>query len=607
MTKELAVKELDFDNLKEQFVEFLKTQTTFKDYNFAGTNMSVLIDLLAYNTYQNAFQRNMAVNEMFLDSARLPASVASHAKFLNYVPNSRIASRATLQVELTSETNAPFLTLPAYTSFNASAGGQSYKYYTLQNYIFKRANGEYVADIDVYEGKIMEESLYIRGENPVMELSRNDIDMSTIKLHIIDKNGNSREWTYAPNLFNVVLDSEVFYLQTSNLETYQLYFGENNFGKSPEIGSTARVTYLYTSGAEANGTSRFTAPSATGDLTGIRVLAVKETAKFGSERESINSIKSNAPLMSQAQRRAIVESDYQSLLKERFPQIQSISAIGGEKLNPPEYGKVAIVVDVQGMDGVPEFLINEIKLFLKERSPITVDPVVKPASFAYVSVLSNVKYNAAASISNISDITNDVMNSIISYSDENLDGFNKVVRLSQLQKYIDNSENSILSNTTRIMPIIEIYPKLNIEGTFRVSFNTRLVPNAEQTLRSITSLISNHGTIPALKSTRDEQQPAIISSTFTYNDNNCYFTDDGYGMINIIRESDQNNIVIAKNVGTVDYDTGEVIIRNFAIQDVYDSRIKIYASTRDTNIKAPTGSIIKIRKEDVVIEVIPDA
>lgn len=602
---DLPVKEMDFDTLKEQFVEFLKTQTQFKDFNYDGTNINVLLSILAYNTHQNAFQTNMAINEMFLDSANLPTSVASHAKFLNYIPKSAIGATAILDVELSSTRNDPFLILPAYTKFTsvASVTGKSYTFYTRESIIFDRKDGAYRKDINVYEGGIMEETFYVRDGSPFFELSRDDIDISSVKMIVEDKNANFSEWVHAPELFDIGKDSKVFFLQTSNMRTYEIYFGENNFGTKPTIGSKVRVTYFYTSGPDANGISKFQAQSmTTDDISSIIVRGTSMSSRYGSERETAASVKANAPLANQVQRRAIVESDYVTVIRERFPQIQSVTAIGGEKLSPPEYGKVAIVVDMAGMDGVPQNTASAITEFLRARTPMTVDPIVKAADFTYVAVSSKVKYDISMTESSVTEMKLKVLNSIIGYSEASLDGFNKTARLSVLQSAIDKSDASVLSNDTKIRLLAEVYPEIDVAGTFRVNFGSRLIPQVEQTVRSISGIVTGHPTIPTLHGTRNEQIPAIMTTQFFYNGSMCYITDDGFGSLNIVREAGDTNVIITKGVGTVNYDTGLVIIRNLTVTRIDDTKIKVYGNLASTDMKAPLGTIIKIRKEDVNIE-----
>lgn len=601
---DLPVKEMDFDTLKNQFVEFMKTQTAFKDFNYAGTNMQVLLDVLAYNTYQNAFQDNMVINEMFLDSANLGSSVASHAKFLNYVPRSAIGSTAILDVELFSTRNDPFIVLPAYTKFTSvqSPKGKTYSFYTRENIIFDRKDGIYRKQINIYEGGIMEETFYVRKEAPMFEMSREDIDISSVKVIVEDKNENLSEWSYAPAIFNVNKDSKVFYLQTSNMKTYELYFGENNFGASPSLGSKVRVTYFYTHGSEANGITRFQPPSgATDDISSVSVRGTVLSSSYGADRETITSVKANAPLANQVQRRAIVESDYVTVLRERFPQIQNVTAVGGEKLTPPEYGKVAIIVDMAGMDGVPETTSNAIQEFLKSRTPLTVDPVVMSADFTYVSVSTKVKYSVAQSESTVTQMKQKVLESIIKYSDERLDGFDRTARLSVLQRYIDESDSSVLSNDTSIKLMCEIYPELGVPGSFIIRFGSRLVPQAEQAIRSISNIVSGHPSI-ALSSKREEQSPAVVTSQFTYDGNMCYITDDGFGQLNIVRDSGETNVIVTKGVGSVNYDTGLVSINNITVEEISDTKIKVYACLASSDLKSPLGTIIKIRREDVNIE-----
>ena len=335
-TPQTPITELDFAQVKENLKTFLKNQERFKDYNFEGSNMNVMLDVLAYNTFQNNFYTNMALNEMFLDSAQLRDTVVSHAKTLNYVPHSRTSARAVINLAL-SVTDAPsFVTIPSKTRFIAQCGSKSFNFYNLEAITIIPQNNVYRASgINIYEGAWATDYFRVTGDSRQRYvLSNANVNTDTIRVYVKDNAVDAafNEFTLRNTVHGINSLDHVFYIQGAEDEKYEIVFGKNTFGSEPVADNMIMVEYLVTSGEEANGINSF-APA--GNIQGYpATLALVSVSEGGAEKESIESIKYYAPKSIQVQDRAVTASDYEILLKSRFPEIQAISVYGGEELDP---------------------------------------------------------------------------------------------------------------------------------------------------------------------------------------------------------------------------------------------------------------------------------
>lgn len=603
MARQLSFKESDFDLRREELVAYLKEQPQFKDFNYDGSNISTLVDLLAYNSMMQSFQKNIELNERFSDSARLPRSVASHAKTFNYTPKSMTSSYAVLEVELITNQTSPFLVTPSRLEFvsNSIRGTETFSFWSDSNLTFIRENGQYRKIITVREGIYKTEVFYVREPEEIYTMTRDDVDISSFEVVVEDPNGNLTSFTRSNNLIDVTNESPVYFIQTSDLERYEIYFGSGNFGVQPIRGSKIYATYRRTIGPKANGVNAFISPrEGLPEGTSMRIRSVIAGASGGTERESLESVKRNAPAAMRTRGRAVTEDDYIQLLKDEFPYIQSVSAIGGENLDPPEYGKVVLIIDIAGMDGVSEVISQEIKRFIDKKSPLTAKPIVRPAHFMYLEVDTVVKYNNLNTTKTVSAVQASVLESILGYSSVHLGDFNTTFRLSKLSKIIDESDSSIVSSITKTRPVIDLNFVVGL-NTFRVDFGGRIIPTADYAIRSTALPGSGGHSMPVPMASRDEVKPAVISSTFLIRNTSCYIVDDGYGKLNVVRDSGGRNIIVVPSVGSVDYNTGVVNLNKLQMDT--GGQLKIYANMADVDVSAPLGYILRVRPEDVWVEV----
>lgn len=587
-TQRFPVTELDFDQIKAGLVEYLKGQEQFKDYNFEGSNMSVLLDVLSYNTFQNNFYNNMAISEMFLDSAQLRNSVVSHAKELNYLPRSRSSARAVVDITLNTFGNPPFVVIPAKTKFTAVCGNETYVFYTPESVTVFPTNGQYIyRALDIYEGEYVTEVF-----DPALVpskrylISNSAVDISSVKVKITE-NDFTEEYIYSQDLYNLDPTSKVFFVQPYLDDKYEIFFGRDMFGVEPKQGSQISIEYRLASGEKANGITSF---EINGNINGFQAnVALRIPSRGGAEREDLNSIKYFAPKSIQVQERAVVNKDYEILLKRQFPEIRTAAVYGGETLSPPQYGRVVVSVALQDFSNISTTTKERYRKFLKERTALTIEPIIVSSEFAYFDVKTTVTYNRVNTSKSVSDIQSTVRDAILKFSNENLGDFKKTLRLSKLEATIDNSDPNILSNETNVSLVIEIQPVPTVAENFTIDYGNRLFVQRNPTI---------------LSSSIQPSDNAIVSSAFTYRGKNSYLRDDGQGIINIITNAGQDITYVRRNVGTVDYARGLVEINSLDVDGYVGNAIKIYANTFSNDILTPRERTSFIREQDVSVSVI---
>lgn len=590
----LNISELDFEEIKTQFKTYLRNQTQFKDYNFEGSNMSVFLDVLSYNTFQNNFYANMAINEMFLDSAVLKNSVMSHAKELNYVPRSRRSPKAVVTTTITDTSIAgQTITIPAYSQFKTNFQGQTFNYVTDKAYVARKtAPGTFVAEnVEIFEGEMLasfEREGYFIGDDGVLRviLSNENADTDSIVVFVdAEATDNENVFIRKNDIFGVQPLDKVFYVEPYYDGRYVIYFGNNKFGIQPEVFQDVRVRYRITSGPESNGANTFelllvsdTAQSSTVTI---------EPAAGGAERETLESIRYYAPKSLQIQERAVTSKDYEVILQQRFPEIKAIAAYGGEELDPPQFGRVAISVYLgEGREGLSETISASYIDYLKDKSPVAVEPTFVKSEFMYGCVNVDVNFNPKVTGKSASQIENLVRSAIENYNKNSLDNFNVTLRLSKLSKDIDASESSIESNSLSVCPYVRYSPALNQAESPSFKFYAELV-------KPYPFKDSNGFT---------DYKPAVKSSVFEYNFVDSFFQDDGLGNIQIVTSDIVNPQVVNPIAGKVNYATGEVNLTNFKVGGFADgSGITIMVTTKLDDIKAPAGRIFLIKDDDVTV------
>ena len=587
----IILTQLDFTEYKNALKTYLTDQDEFQDYDFEGSNLSILLDILAYNTYQNAFYLNMVSNEMFLDSAKLRDSVISHAKELNYLPRSFTSATAKIQLRITpTDSNKNSIVVPKGTSFITRVDDFSYSFNTTENLVItNKSNNVFVSDsITIYEGNYLSDTYVVNYNNPlIFKINNKNVDISSVAVTVLEDNGSvTLEYARATSLFGNDENSKVFFLQPGIGDTYEVVFGDGVVGRKPKNNSIIIIEYRVSNGELPNGASRFINAGRIDNEANVAVITISG-AVDGAVAEDLNSIKFNAPRAFTTQERAITAEDYQNLLKINFPEINAVTTYGGEDATPPQYGRIFVSVDLTEVDGLPKIKEEEYKRFLRSRSSVAMDPIFQSPDYTYLKVDSTVRYNINRTGKNPEDLRAFVIDSILNYASTNLNNFSKTFRYSKLVQAIDATDNSIISNETDINLVKYLTPTLNTSLNLTIDFKSPLTQQIPL-LGDEHPMIDVHG---------------VTSTQFTYTGiQNCVLEDNGDGIMRIVTPSGANHKKII-DIGTVDYDTGVVRLNNFIIENYVGTSLKIYGVPRSRDITAIQNVILNIIEPDVNITV----
>lgn len=587
----IVLTQLDFNEYKDSLKSYLREQEEFKDYDFDGSNLTVLLDILAYNTYQNAFYLNMVSNEMFLDSAKLRDSVISHAKELNYLPRSFTSANAKIQLRVTpTDPNKNSIVIPKGTSFITRVDDFSYAFSTSENLVVtNKANGTFISDtITIYEGNYLSDTYAVNYNNPlIFKINNKKVDISSVAVTVLEDNGSvSLEYSRATSLFGHDENSAVFFLQPSVGDTYEVVFGDGVVGRRPKNNAIIIIEYRVSNGELPNGASRFINAGRIDNEANVSITTLT-AAQDGAVAEDLNSIKFNAPRAFTTQERAVTAEDYENLLKANYPEINAVTAYGGEDATPPQFGRIFVSVDLTDIDGLPKIKEDEYKRFLRSRASVAMEPIFISPDYTYLKVDSIVKYNINRTGLNPEDVRTFVIDSILNYSSTNLNRFSRTFRYSKLVQAIDATDASVISNDTTVNLVKYLTPNLGVPLNLTVDFKSPLTQE-----------------IPLL----GDEHPAIdihgvTSTPFTYAGiQNCILEDNGDGVMRIVTTAGASHKKVV-DVGTVDYDTGIVRLTNFVVQNYVGTSLKIYAEPRFRDITAIQNVILNIVESDVNITI----
>lgn len=599
----LDVSELSFDGIKNNLKTFMKSKTQFKDYDFEGSNLNSLLDVLSYNTYMNAFYLNMIGSEMFLDSSQLRNSVVSHAKELNYTPRSRTSARAKVTFAINTGADIPSnVVIPENYVVRTNVDGINMDFTTDETITINRSDVGYVSEpVYVYEGRIIYEFFTVDG-SVRYTLDSSNIDTNSIQVTVINSASNSANTIYkkTETLYGLNSNSEVYFVQGYNNDQYEIVFGDGISGKVLSNGNIVKVRYRSTNGEVGNKAVYFASTSKVGDQSTYPVtVTTNVSASDGSERETIESMKLNAPRHFASQNRAVTKEDYTTLIIEKYPQIKTVNVYGGENADPPQYGKVIVsMIPYGSFPVVSAELKSDIVAYLKTKS-ITTEPVIKDPEYMYIEIQSAVSYNPSSTTKSIQQLKSDVLSQITLYESTYLNDFGTDLRKSKLSSMIDSADTSIVSNQTTLRAIYAIVPTKGIKQRINFSFSNPLA----RPLRA--PYIIN-------------ETECIKSSTFDYYKDGIYYnsttpqgpvtlSDDGNGFIRLyyIQYDPKTNVIVQQiiesNLGTVNYDTGELA---FDLNPYdYDANIKIFARVINDDIVVQESKYLKIDYDEIGISV----
>jgi hypothetical protein len=577
------IQNLDFFETKSALKTYLSNQDRFADYDFEGSNMNVLLDLLAYNTFYNNYYYNMMISEMFLDSAQERNSMISHAKELNYLPRSRRSAKAIVTFNITATQSGNFFIIPKDTKINGKCGNQTFTFLTEKAYSAVSSETTTnaprtftVQDVEVFQGRLITETL----DTSNTILSNNMIDTRSLYVEV-----NGEEYVYKTDIFGITAIDKVFYLQPEEDEKYSIQFGQDKFGKQPTPGDNITAKYRICSAEDANGVNSMTS-NGLPDAANVSIQ-ITTPSNGGLSAETTESIRAFAPKALQVQERAVTTRDYEILLRNRFPNIEAISVYGGDEVDPPEFGKVIISVDVTGGEGAADFEIASFTEYLKDKTPLTIEPVFVPAKFLFVDTIVDVVFDPNNTTKSPAQIQSEVKSAIEAYSIDSLADFNKTLRQSRLAATLDAVDNSIISSSIFASPIIQITPTLNTVQNPAFSYETALVqPYAYDATTGLTGFT-----------------PAVRTSKLTIEGTLVTLQDDGAGKMMAVTASSASQSVFKRSLGTIDYSTGAIKLSNLIIDSYEGNAIKFIANSVAKDVKAPKDRIITIRGEDITVNV----
>jgi len=488
MVDRLRITELDFDTIKSNLKTFLNQQAEFTDYDFEGSGLSVLIDLLAYNTHYNAYYLNMVANEAFLDTALLRDSAVSHAKTLNYVPHSARAPVAIIDftVESNTTTSATMTLNEGFSFLSNQIDSKSYNFVVLDDVTVTKSNTEFVFEnLEIYEGQLVSYNFtYNQSSNPkqIFTLPDDNIDTTTLKVTVTPNAGNTATTVYnkVTEILDIDATSEVFFLQEERNGKYQIYFGNDVVGKSLADGSVVTATYLLTNGEAANKANNFVATASVVDslnnsLTDFTINPIS-AASGGSARESVDDIKFSAAAQFSTQNRLVTFKDYESYILNNYPNLDSVSVWGGEENTPPVYGKVFVSLKPTNNYFISETekqrIIDEI---ISPKSIVAVQTEILDPEYLYLIIENSVQYDSKKTTSSETAIKQIIRDAILGYRDRELNKFGARFILSKLQDDVDETDmNSILGSETVVRVQKRFEPSLNSSQAYTINFNVPL-------------------------------------------------------------------------------------------------------------------------------------
>lgn len=579
----ISLASLDFDTLKNNLKSFLSTQSAFRDYDYEGSNMNVLLDVLSYNTFMNAFYLNMAASEMFLDSAQLRSSVMSHAKVLNYIPRSRRSAVAVVDLVIPTS-NAVTLTIQKGTSFTGKNVNGNYTFTTDRAITATSGNNTFAfSNVHIYEGSYLRDSYVMDYSDTTQKftLLNPNVDTDSMVVVVSENNGaDVNEYVSAVNLFGLNSNSQVYFLQTDIDGRYQILFGDNVIGRKPLNGAIITAEYRVCSGELANEIDTFNIENdlgATNDTrieSGFVITTVSNSAE-GAPLESIDSIRYNAPRHFQTQERVVTTQDYIDLILANFPDIESVNAYGGETLSQfgdVEYGKVYVSCSTYSGTPLTTLRKNDLMSFLKPRATLGITPVLIDPEYIFITLSTIVHANFAQTSLTPSQLKTIVINSISAYNSDNLIKLGYNFRLSNLMTEINYSDASIISNETTAF----MYKKF---GDLEKSLSTAIIVDFHGNSVKRGSILSN----------------AFLSGGryFTYTD---YIegVDNSAGNIFKVEQILNSNAINYVAAGTVNYDNGYISIQSTTYDTTPANGLKVFAAPVNQDIYSSRNNILEI-------------
>lgn len=673
----LKVTELDFFKIRDNLKNYLRSQSTFTDYDFEGSGMSILLDVLAYNTYYNSFYLNMAANEAFLDTAQVRQNILSHAKNINYVPNSAQGSLTKATIVVTPASNedqtTSILTLDKYTRFiGRDVNGDSYTFVTLNSNTSPKIDGAFTfANVSLKQGEVITYQFEASSNNinRRYQIPSANVDTTTLVVTVQESSSNTyvSEYRLADDLTEVKSDSKVYFVEEDDQLYYTIYFGDNVLGKKPADGNIIIVTYLNTVGSVSNNVSKFTNTELIGDKFKSNVIFRNVVTSYGgTDKETIDNIRFRAPYFYTAQNRCVTVNDYEALITKDYNNIEAVSIWGGEDNDPVVYGKVFMSLKTRGYYTLSNLEKESIKNSLIEnRNVLTIIPEIVDPEYVFMQIRGKVYYDQTLTSKTANEIYTIVKNAIQQYTDKELNTFKSTFKKSKLQFYIENSDPSITASDIYVYMQRRIPITVNLLKNYPIKFNSPLrkgdyieklytypqikVADKNQILRdvffeevpeSFTGVDSiqvinagvNYETAPTVTIVGDGIGATAVATVVRGRIIKIDVTNKGTGYnaatvviegegqqgqalavlearIGTLRsyyyKSNGEKIIVTEDAGTINYDTGEVVLTSLsalsvAANDLYDDNVLTVNAVPEEEVITPLRNrIISIDSNNI--------
>ncbi len=584
----LRVTELDFDQVKNNFKNFLKEQDIFRDYTSDGSVISQLLDILAYNTHYNAFYLNMVANEMFIDSATTRNAIISLSKLLGYTPKSRTAAKANVNISITPNDSPANITVAKNTKFNSVINGVNYTFVTDKSYGTTANNDNSVVTIEnvsLIEGDPLtfQYTANTQDSSQRFTIPNRGVDHSTITVSIKENSFTTTlsPYTLATDLLEVSSTSNVFFIEEGSDFNTEIKFGDGVLGRKLQTGNIVIIDYNICAGLMGNGANNFTVATTAGGYSTVNI-STNSNAEGGSDEETINSIRFNAPRHYNTQNRAVTKDDYKRIILRDYPLAESIVVYGGEEADPPEYGKVFIGIKPKSGLYLTDSVKTNIKdNILKKYNVASITPEFVDLDYIYVLLTTTVNFDSRKTTRTSQILRSSIISSINTYVSEDLYQFEQTFRLSKLQTKIDETDSSILGNDSTI----------RLKKIFTPTLDTKL----SYTLRFNNAIYHPH----------TGHAPALSSTAFSINDEkdvlreDCKIKDKDSKLLIYRTDNEGKEHTVRENAGTIDYITGKVVIDSFDPASYAGNEISVTVIPVLGDVASLREQLITIQERDL--------
>ena len=587
MATKLEISELDFDGIKANLKTFLSQQNEFTDYDFEGSGMSTLLDVLAYNTHYLGYNANMLANEMYLDSADLRSSVVSLAKQVGYTPTSCTSSTATIDV-LVNDASGASLTMSRGTKFTTTVDGQSYSFVNNSDASITPTDGVYkFSNLTIYEGSYLNYK-YTASTSDIDQrfiIPNDSVDTTTLTVKIQESSSDATTNTYtlATGITGLDSTSKVYFLQEVEGGRFEVYFGDGVTGKAIEDGNIVILDYINGNRDAPNGATTFSLSGTIGGFSSATITTVSN-ASGGTGLESITSIKYNAPRDYSAQDRAVTAEDYKTLVKSLYANAQAVQVYGGEDAETPDYGKVYISIKAKSGSNLTTATKESLVQSLKQYAVASVTPVIIDPETTYITLVVSFKYNSNLTTKDVSTLQTNVLTKVASYNNDTLEDFAGMFRYSKLIEAVNDADTSILSNITTVKMYKYFTPTLNSGIKYTLSYNNALYNPHSGHNSSGGGVISSSG----FKVNNDSSL------------NEHFLDDDGAGNLRLYYLSGTTRVYTDTTYGTINYSTGEVVLTSAHITSISNvdgatsTQIRVFATPSSNDIVPVRNQVLSI-------------